>query len=294
MTGTRSGKGLLAPNARAIACAAKPRMFKKCAARAGVACASINQSAPRESLERRTRPQPPRLSLQRQSRLALCGLVRRSMIARVSRPNCRGIWFLCVTVQNDGYSPLIVGLGGTTRETTKSEKNLIKALEAAERAGARTRLFSGALLAALPIYDPATANESAELTEVLAAVRQADGVMIATPGYHGSVSGLIKNALDGLEGLRTDTRPYLEGRAVGCIVTADGWQGLRHGPLRAFCAPSSTPCAAGRRPAGHHLQSIRGSLVRRRRRLHRAAGRHADRPSGPAGGRFRPDEGGLA
>jgi FMN reductase len=129
-----------------------------------------------------------------------------------------------VTVQNDGYSPLIVGLGGTTRATSTSEKTLIKALEASERAGARTRLFSGAVLAALPIYDPATANESAELTEVLAAVRQADGVMIATPGYHGSVSGLIKNALDGLEGLRTDARPYLEGRAVGCIVTADGWQ----------------------------------------------------------------------
>lgn len=129
-----------------------------------------------------------------------------------------------MTGENDGYSPLIVGLGGTTRSTSTSERTLIKALEAAERVGARTRLFSGAFLAGLPIYDPATANDSAELAEVLNAVRVADGVMIATPGYHGSVSGLIKNALDGLEGLRTDARPYLEGRAVGCIVTADGWQ----------------------------------------------------------------------
>jgi len=59
---------------------------------------------------------------------------------------------------------------------------------------------------------------------MLEAVRLADGVLISTPGYHGSVSGLIKNALDGLEGLRGDARPYFEGRAVGCIVTADGWQ----------------------------------------------------------------------
>jgi FMN reductase len=59
---------------------------------------------------------------------------------------------------------------------------------------------------------------------MLAAVREADGVMISTPGYHGSVSGMIKNALDGLEGLREAERPYLDGRAVGCIVTADGWQ----------------------------------------------------------------------
>ena len=62
------------------------------------------------------------------------------------------------------------------------------------------------------------------MTEFVEAVRAADGLVIATPGYHGPVSGLIKNALDALDGLRDDERPYLEGRAVGCIVTADGWQ----------------------------------------------------------------------
>ncbi len=101
---------------------------------------------------------------------------------------------------------------------------LIKALEAAERAGARTRLFGGAFLSKLPIYDPSTSAQSGELETVLAAVREADGILISTPGYHGSVSGLIKNTLDALEGLRGDERPYLDGRAVGCIVTADGWQ----------------------------------------------------------------------
>jgi FMN reductase len=49
-------------------------------------------------------------------------------------------------------------------------------------------------------------------------------VLISTPGYHGSVSGLVKNALDALEASRGEARPYLDGRAVGCIVTADGWQ----------------------------------------------------------------------
>jgi FMN reductase len=122
------------------------------------------------------------------------------------------------------YSPLIVGIGGTTRAGSTSERTLGKALDAAEATGARTQLFGGAFLSKLPIYDPATAETSAELAEMLAAVRVADGVLIATPGYHGSVSGLIKNALDSLEGLRADARPYFEGRAVGCIVTADGWQ----------------------------------------------------------------------
>jgi FMN reductase len=48
--------------------------------------------------------------------------------------------------------------------------------------------------------------------------------VIATPGYHGGMSGLVKNALDHLEELRDDPRPYLDGRAVGVIVTAAGWQ----------------------------------------------------------------------
>jgi FMN reductase len=65
---------------------------------------------------------------------------------------------------------------------------------------------------------------SPELQVMLDAVRDADGVLISTPGYHGSVSGLVKNALDALEASRGEARPYLDGRAVGCIVTADGWQ----------------------------------------------------------------------
>ena len=55
-------------------------------------------------------------------------------------------------------------------------------------------------------------------------MRSADCVVIGTPGYHGGMSGLVKNALDHLELLRDDARPYLDGRAVGVIVTASGWQ----------------------------------------------------------------------
>ncbi len=48
--------------------------------------------------------------------------------------------------------------------------------------------------------------------------------MIASPGYHGGVSGLVKNAIDWVEELRADERPYFDGRPVGLIVVADGWQ----------------------------------------------------------------------
>ena len=121
-------------------------------------------------------------------------------------------------------APLIVGIGGTVRTPSSSERVLNLALAAAETAGARTRLIGGEVLARLPIYNPADPGEPPERLALVEAVREADGVIVATPGYHGSLSGLIKNALDSLEPLRDDVRPYLDGRAVGCIVVADGWQ----------------------------------------------------------------------
>jgi FMN reductase len=60
--------------------------------------------------------------------------------------------------------------------------------------------------------------------DLLTAVRAADGLILATPGYHGGTSGLLKNALDYLQELAADPEPYLDGKAVGCIVTAAGWQ----------------------------------------------------------------------
>ncbi len=121
-------------------------------------------------------------------------------------------------------APLIVGIGGTVRTPSSSERVLTAALAAAEAAGARTLLFGGEHLSRLPIYNPTDGVDPPERTALLAAVREAVGIIVATPGYHGSLSGLIKNALDSLEPLREDARPYLDGRAVGCIVVADGWQ----------------------------------------------------------------------
>ena len=120
--------------------------------------------------------------------------------------------------------PLIVGLGGTVRPDSTSETALVKALAAAEALGARTLLFGGAFMAGLPVYNPHQPGRHGARDRFLAAVSAADGLIVATPGYHGSISGLVKNALDSLEGLRDDPRPYFDGRAVGCVVAATGWQ----------------------------------------------------------------------
>ena len=123
-----------------------------------------------------------------------------------------------------GVGPLIVGLGGTVRPGSSSEKALVLALARAAAAGARTALFGGAFLANLPIYNPHDPFCGPEMTRFLSAISAADGIIVSTPGYHGSISGVVKNALDTLEGLREDPRPYFDGRAVGCIVSAGGAQ----------------------------------------------------------------------
>jgi FMN reductase len=115
-------------------------------------------------------------------------------------------------------------LGGTVRPGSSSERALVQALAAASAAGARTELFGGAFLAGLPIYNPHDPFDGPEQARFLESIRAADGVIVASPGYHGSISGVVKNALDSLEGLSGDARPYFEGRAVGCIVSAAGAQ----------------------------------------------------------------------
>jgi FMN reductase len=127
-------------------------------------------------------------------------------------------------MSSESAKPLIVGIGGTVREGSSTEKALLASLRTAEAGGARTKFLGGAFLANLPIYNPQPGGPTADQVALADAVRLADGVIIATPGYHGSLSGVMKNALDTLELLRTDDRPYLTGRAVGVIVTAEGSQ----------------------------------------------------------------------
>lgn len=119
--------------------------------------------------------------------------------------------------------PFVVGLGGTLSDSSSSERALRYALAAAAGQGARTQLFTARALD-LPMYTVDRSERTPTAMALVDALAQADGVIIATPGYHGGISGLVKNALDYIEDLRDDARPYLDGRAVGCIVCAYGWQ----------------------------------------------------------------------
>lgn len=155
--------------------------------------------------------------------------------------------------------PLIVGIGGTPHPGSSTERALALALDVARQRGMRTRLFGGEALSALPFYAYGCVGGSPVAEDFVAALREADGVVIASPGYHGSISGLVKNALDYVEETARDARPYLDGLPVGLIVTAYGWQatGSTLGTLRSIVhALRGWPT-----PFGAGIKSVPGLFV---------------------------------
>jgi FMN reductase len=120
--------------------------------------------------------------------------------------------------------PLILGIGGSFRPGSSTERALAYCLGQAQDLGGDVRMLGGEFLARLPIFDPRPGKGTGAQHELARAVREADGIILATPSYHGSLSGLIKNALDTLELTPNDSAPYFQDRPVGVVVTSDGQQ----------------------------------------------------------------------
>ena len=120
-------------------------------------------------------------------------------------------------------SVTVLVMGGSTRPGSSSERAALIAGRGAREAGADViEIVSRDLL--LPIYDTESSERTDEAKRLIDAYRAADGVIVASPGYHGGISGMIKNALDYCEDLARDDHPYLDGTAFGCVAVAYGWQ----------------------------------------------------------------------
>jgi FMN reductase len=88
----------------------------------------------------------------------------------------------------------ILGVASSMRETSYSTQVLKLAIEKAEKNGAETRILNLRELQ-LPMYHPEQ-NNSPELDKVTEHVKWADAFILASPDYHGSMSGVMKNFLD--------------------------------------------------------------------------------------------------
>ena len=119
----------------------------------------------------------------------------------------------------------VVGIGGTLREGSTSLGALRRALGAAEEAGAETELLDLRELG-LPMYEPGRTLEECGpgAQRLVEALSGADGLLISTAAYHGTLAGVTKNALDFAQFLSGGEHPYFDGKVVGLISTAGGEQ----------------------------------------------------------------------
>ncbi len=108
----------------------------------------------------------------------------------------------------------IVALCGSQRDGSHTRHALERALEAAESNGATTDLVDLAALD-LPVFDP-DRTDAGDAPELRRRVRNADGVLLGSPMYHGSYSSVLKTALDycGFDEFENST--------VGLLVVSGG------------------------------------------------------------------------
>jgi NAD(P)H-dependent FMN reductase len=88
----------------------------------------------------------------------------------------------------------VLGVAGSIRQGSYSTRSLKIALEYAKKQGAEVRLLDLNTVV-LPLYDP-SAPASKEVEHTTEAIAWADAVILASPDYHGSMSGALKNFLD--------------------------------------------------------------------------------------------------
>ncbi len=113
----------------------------------------------------------------------------------------------------------ILGLSGSLRRGSHNT-SLLRAAAELLPPGVALDIYEG--LRELPPYDPDVDVEPASLpvARLRQAIASADGVLIATPEYNGSIPGLLKNALDWA------SRPFpanaLRGKPVAVIGASTG------------------------------------------------------------------------
>ena len=112
---------------------------------------------------------------------------------------------------------LVVGICGSLRPSSYSRSALRVALEGAQEVGAVTKLID------LREYElilcdgkEDESNYPDDVFRLRKEVQSADGLIIATPEYHGSFSGVLKNALD-LMGF-----DEIEGKMIGLVGVSGG------------------------------------------------------------------------
>jgi FMN reductase len=110
----------------------------------------------------------------------------------------------------------IVGIGGSLRPDSYTQLALKLAVQRVEALGAETEILDLRTIQ-LPLSNGRDEYpEYPDVERLQQTVKQADGLILATPEYHGSVSGVLKNALDLM------SFEQLDGKVTGLISILGG------------------------------------------------------------------------
>ena len=111
----------------------------------------------------------------------------------------------------------ILAICGSLRPDSVTHVAMALVAEAIQEAGGAVT-WADPWVASLPLYAE-DAEETASVQEFRAAARRARGFLWGSPEYHGTCSGVLKNALDHL------TFDETEGRWVALVATSGGRTG---------------------------------------------------------------------
>jgi NAD(P)H-dependent FMN reductase len=117
------------------------------------------------------------------------------------------------------YTIQVTGISGSLRAGSYTRRAVESALQGAAESGAETRLID------LNDYNLSfrvgkdEAGDTSGVSRLREQIKQADGIILGTPEYHGSLSGVLKNALD-LMGF-----DEFEGKMIGLVGVSGGAMG---------------------------------------------------------------------
>ncbi|RAW19025.1 NADPH-dependent oxidoreductase [Paenibacillus taichungensis] len=112
----------------------------------------------------------------------------------------------------------IIILAGSNRKNATSTRLGEYAAEVISGQGHEANLFD-LYQTPLPFYAPdEKQNEDQNLSDLNTRMLAADAIILSTPEYHGSISGLLKNALDHLSQAHFSGKPVLSISSAGGAV----------------------------------------------------------------------------
>ncbi len=123
------------------------------------------------------------------------------------------------TIEHNDPVIRVVGINGSLRDGSYTRLAVKLALQGAEEVGAQTQLID------LREYDlifcdgKVGKDAPPDVLRLRQEVKQAQGIILGTPEYHGSFSGVLKNALD-LMGF-----DEFEGKMIGLVGVSGGKMG---------------------------------------------------------------------